>query len=40
MIILPITENGDIDYKFIEEYMMNLEAEMINKYLKYLKGES
>lgn len=40
VIILPITENGDIDYKFIEEYMMNLEAEMINKYLKYLKGES
>lgn len=40
VIILPITENGDIDYKFIEEYMRNLEAEMINKYLKYLKRES
>ena len=40
VIILPITENGDIDYKFIEEYMRNLEAEMINKYLKYLKYKS
>ena len=37
VIILPITENGNIDYKFIEEYMKNLEEEMINKYLNYLK---
>ena len=33
-------KNEDIDYKFIEEYMMNLEAGMIKKYLKYLKYKS
>lgn len=40
IIILPITEEGNIDYTFIESYMKSLEAEMINKYLKYLKTKS
>lgn len=37
IILLPVTEQGEINYKFIEDYMMSLEVKMINKYLNYRK---
>lgn len=40
VILLPLTENSEIDYEFMEEYMKHLEAKMITKYLNYLKNKS
>lgn len=37
IILLPITETGDINYEFMENYMKNEEAKLITKYLNYLK---
>ena len=37
IILLPITETGDINYEFMEKYMKNIEAKLITKYLDYLK---
>lgn len=40
IIMLPITETGEINYEFMENYMKCLEAKMITKYLDYLKNKS
>lgn len=36
-IMLPITEEGKPDYVFMNEYMKNMEIELINKYKAYIK---
>ena len=37
--MLPITETGEINYEFMENYMKCLEAKMITKYLlKVIRG--
>lgn len=36
LIVLPVNDDGDIDYHFIECYMKNLEINMINRYVNYL----
>lgn len=38
IIMLPITETGEINYEVMENYMKCLEAKIINKYLDYLKN--
>lgn len=38
IIMLPITETGEINYEAMENYMKCLEAKIINKYLDYLKN--
>lgn len=40
IVILPVTEKGDINYKFIEDYMKNIEEKQVHKYLNFLKSKS
>lgn len=39
IIVLPVNDEGNINYPFIEDYMKSLEIKMINKYLKYLEKQ-
>ena len=38
-IMLPITDNGDPDYEYMEQYTKNLMFTKYNKYLNYLKKQ-
>ena len=38
-IILPITDRGNPDYEYMEQYMINLEIEQLTKYLNYIKHQ-
>ena len=33
--MLPVTADGDIDYEFMEDYMMQVEYQLLKKYLDY-----
>lgn len=35
-ICLPINENNEPDYKYMSEYINNLEIEMLEQYKKYI----
>lgn len=40
VIILPSTNEGNPDYKYMEQYMINLEVKLLNKYTQYLSNKS
>lgn len=40
MILLPIVEDGTPDYKYMEQYMINLEYRKRKQYLEYLNSQS
>ena len=37
-IILPVDDEGKPDYDFMEQYMINIEIELLEKYLNYIKN--
>lgn len=37
MIILPVTDEGKPDYDYMEQYMINLEINLLEKYVDYIK---
>lgn len=36
IILVPVNDDGDPDYKYMEQYMMNLEIEQLNKYKNHI----
>ena len=37
-IILPVEDEGNPDYEYMEQYMINIEIQFLEKYLNYIKN--
>ena len=37
-IILPVDDEGNPDYEYMEQYMINIEIQFLEKYLNYIKN--